>query len=312
MIDIILFSKVKGRAASINLAEPRFLWMTMGIISAVFTLFFVAGYYTSKIVIEAQPMEDVKAWQATLSGQQQALAKAEYNAQINLDALALHLGRLQAQMVRMNAFGQHLTEISNLDYGEFNFAEMPAVGGADTAEYLQAMAIDDFVGTMSELSRQLDDRQQQLFVLEAMILNKTLSSQGVPRGRPIRKGWMSSPFGQRADPFTGRQTQHKGVDYAGKRGSDVVAVAAGVVTWSGKRSGYGSMVEVNHGNGYVTRYAHNQKNLVAIGDTVKQGQNLALMGSSGRSTGPHVHFEVLKNGRAVDPARYINRARKKS
>ncbi|NOX08965.1 MAG: M23 family metallopeptidase [Gammaproteobacteria bacterium] len=309
MIDIILFSKVKGRPGSINLSESRPFLLMVSLIALVFTLLFVSGYYLGQRVAEEQPLITVNDWQSLLNAQQQELAQMEHVSQINLDALALRLGQIQAQMVRMNAFGQHLTEIAQLDYGEFNFAEMPAVGGANTAEYLQAISIEDFIVTMRELSLQMDDRQQQLLVLEAMILNQNLVDQGMPSGRPINKGWLSSRFGQRTDPFSGRQAIHKGVDYAGKMGSDIITVAAGVVTWSGQRSGYGNMVEVNHGNGYVTRYAHNQKNLVVIGDTVKKGQCVALMGSSGRSTGPHVHFEVLKNGKTVDPVRYVNSAR---
>ena len=118
-------------------------------------------------------------------------------------------------------------------------------------------------------------------------------------------GYVSSRFGHRTDPFTGRRAFHKGVDFAGRAGADVVAVASGVVIWSGPRYGYGELVEINHGNGYVTRYAHNADNLVVIGETVKRGQVVARMGDTGRATGPNLHFEVLHNGKAVDPLTYI-------
>jgi murein DD-endopeptidase MepM/ murein hydrolase activator NlpD len=119
---------------------------------------------------------------------------------------------------------------------------------------------------------------------------------------------MSSHFGRRVDPFTGRIATHEGVDFAGKLGSEIIAVGSGVVTWSSERYGYGQMVEINHGSGFMTRYAHNLENKVEVGDVVKKGQVIALMGTSGRSTGPHVHFEVYKHGRPVDPAAYIHRA----
>jgi murein DD-endopeptidase MepM/ murein hydrolase activator NlpD len=142
-----------------------------------------------------------------------------------------------------------------------------------------------------------------------MMMNRNLQAEVKPAGRPITRGWLSSYFGSRTDPFTGRRAHHSGIDFAGKMGSDIVVVAAGVVTFSGRRSGYGNLVEVNHGNGYVTRYGHCSKNLVKVGTTVKKGQVIAKMGTSGRSTGPHVHFEVLYNGRAVDPKRYIHASR---
>jgi murein DD-endopeptidase MepM/ murein hydrolase activator NlpD len=132
----------------------------------------------------------------------------------------------------------------------------------------------------------------------------------VPAGRPITSGWLSSYFGIRTDPFTGKKERHKGLDFAGKLGSDVVAVASGVVTWAGRRYGYGNLVEINHGNGYSTRYGHNDKITVKVGDAVKKGQIIAKMGSTGRSTGPHVHFEVLHKGKQVDPMSYIKTARK--
>jgi murein DD-endopeptidase MepM/ murein hydrolase activator NlpD len=158
---------------------------------------------------------------------------------------------------------------------------------------------------LDELTSQLDDRQQQLSVLESVLINQNLHDEVIPTGRPILKGWVSSRYGKRADPFTGKQEFHKGIDLAGKKGSAVIAVASGVVMWSGDRYGYGNMVEINHGNGYVTRYGHNEETLVKIGDTVRKGQQIATMGSSGRSTGPHVHFEVWNNGRTEDPIRFI-------
>lgn len=140
-----------------------------------------------------------------------------------------------------------------------------------------------------------------------MILTRELKEEIHPEGRPVTTGYISSYFGERADPFDGREAFHKGVDFAGNLGSDVVAVAAGVVTWAGERSGYGKLIEINHGDGFTTRYAHNERALVSVGQTVKRGESIALMGSTGHSTGPHVHFEVLKNGRQVNPLSFIGR-----
>jgi murein DD-endopeptidase MepM/ murein hydrolase activator NlpD len=160
---------------------------------------------------------------------------------------------------------------------------------------------------LDDLTNQIRDRERQLSVLESLISTRNLSRQIVPDGRPVTQGWISSYFGYRADPFTGRNALHRGVDFAGPAGAQVVAVASGVVTYAKERFGYGKTVEINHGNGYVTRYAHNQRLLVTVGDTVQKGQAISLIGSTGRSTGPHLHFEVLKQGRPVDPMSFVRR-----
>jgi murein DD-endopeptidase MepM/ murein hydrolase activator NlpD len=144
--------------------------------------------------------------------------------------------------------------------------------------------------------------------LETLIVDRNMQDDVFIAGRPVTKGWMSSRFGSRNDPITGRNAWHNGVDFAGKEGADVVTVAAGVVVYAAVRNGYGKMVEINHGGGFSTRYGHHKELIVKVGDIVKKGQVVALMGSSGRSTGPHVHFEVYKNGRVVDPSSYIHRA----
>jgi murein DD-endopeptidase MepM/ murein hydrolase activator NlpD len=168
----------------------------------------------------------------------------------------------------------------------------------------------DFIETLDMLTDQIERREQQLEFMESLLSNRKLRDSGMIAGRPIVKGWLSSPYGYRTDPFHGRKAWHKGVDFAGKQGSDIVAVGAGVVTWADKRSGYGNLVQINHGNGYTTRYGHNSEILVKSGDIVKKGQVIAKMGSSGRSTGAHVHFEVLKAGKSVNPLAYINRSKR--
>jgi len=162
---------------------------------------------------------------------------------------------------------------------------------------------------LDRLAADIEAREQQLQVLESLMANRKLQQEAAIAGRPVTWGWLSSRFGRRTDPFTGRPAWHAGVDFAGKEGSDIISVGSGVVTWAGERYGYGLMVEVNHGGGITTRYGHAKEILVKVGDIVKQGETLAKMGSTGRSTGPHVHFEVRKHGKAVDPSRYVYRKR---
>ena len=234
--------------------------------------------------------------------QKQLIASARTNAQSELDALAARIGQMQAHVTRLDALGGRLIKISKLDAAEFNFDHKPAYGGPHDPESGVAVELEH---VLVDLSDQLDSREQQLSILEDVILNSQLKKESRPAGRPITKGWISSYYGKRTDPFSGKIEKHKGMDFAGKAGSKIKAVSAGVVTWAGSRYGYGNLVEINHGNGYMTRYGHNAEILVEVGDTVEKGQAISLMGSTGRSTGPHVHFEVLLNDRQVDPLRFV-------
>ncbi|MBO9494838.1 peptidoglycan DD-metalloendopeptidase family protein [Thalassotalea sp. G20_0] len=255
--------------------------------------------------------EGVKNWKQVLDTQQQDLGLVRQQAQNQLDALMLRLSELQGRMTRLDALGERLTSKAKLDDGEFDFGEAPALGGPqEFAEAEAAYSKVSLIEAIDQLADQIDNREEQLDLLDNLISSRTLHDDAFLAGLPVRKGWLSSRYGRRTDPFTGKGAWHNGVDFAGKRGSDIISVAAGVVVWSGNRSGFGLLVEVNHGNGYLTRYAHNDESLVKVGDIVTRGQAIAKMGSSGRSTGPHVHFEVLKNGKPQDPSRYIYRASK--
>lgn len=252
--------------------------------------------------------ESLSAWETELAGQKQQVEQTKQEARAQLAALTLKMGELQGRLVRLDALGERLTQMAQLDQGEFDFSGLPAVGGPETSELGDAYSPPDFLLVVDQLSYQIDDRQQQLEVLESLLTKRKMEEDIFVAGRPVNKGWISSRFGRRTDPFTGKVAFHGGLDFAAKEGSDVVAVAAGVVTRAGKLNGYGYMVEINHGADYATRYAHNKTNLVKVGDIVKKGQVVALVGSTGRSTGAHVHFEVYKHGRAIDPASYIHRA----
>ncbi|MBB5212156.1 M23 family metallopeptidase [Microbulbifer hydrolyticus] len=253
----------------------------------------------------------VKAWNKALRKQQDQIQEADQQAREQLTALTVKLAEMQARLTRLDALGERLTTIAKLDEGEFQFGSVPAVGGPEDPGVSGASELPyqppEFLEVIGDLSDQIEDRQMQLSTLDSLMARRQLQDEQFIAGRPITRGWMSSRYGYRTDPFSGRRSWHKGVDFAGKNGSDVVSVAAGVVTWAEDRYGYGQLVEINHGNGYKTRYGHNSELKVKLGDVVKKGQIIALMGSSGRSTGPHVHFEVYKNNRPVDPATYIRR-----
>ena len=238
------------------------------------------------------------------------LADLQNQADRRLQALTLTLAELQARMTRLDALGEHLTGMASLEEGEFDFSQPPALGGPLAGEFSVDFSTTDLSSELDRFEAQLGDREQQLDILESLLTDRKLADESWLSGRPIEKGWISSHYGKRTDPFTGKLAMHNGIDFAGREGSNVVAVAAGVVTASGQRSGYGYMVEVSHGDGFVTRYSHNKQNLVQPGEVVRKGQPIALMGSTGRSTGAHVHYEVYKHGRSVDPSSYVARTRR--
>jgi murein DD-endopeptidase MepM/ murein hydrolase activator NlpD len=302
-MNIIFIGKRGGRTKTIKLgnrAVASLLLMVLGLVPGLF----LGGYHLMQQDEGAQAEVLVGAWQKEMETQREEVATARQKVDEDMDALAMRLGALQAKVIRLDALGERLTEIADLDKGEFDFSTQPAVGGPENPKAVDSIAVPDFVQSLDSLSRQLDNRSEQLALLETMLMNRSLQEEVRPAGRPINRGWISSYYGMRTDPFTGRREFHKGMDFAGKEGSDVVAVGAGVVTWAGDRYGYGKLVEVNHGNGYATRYGHNKEVLVSVGDTVKKGQTLGHMGSTGRSTGPHVHLEVLYKGKPVDPKKY--------
>ncbi|MEQ8482950.1 MAG: M23 family metallopeptidase [Pseudomonadales bacterium] len=248
----------------------------------------------------------VDQWQQRLADQRAELNALQERSAAESEAVGRQLAAMQARLMRMEALGLRVTEIAKLDQGEFSFDEPAPVGGPSVASQ-GPIAWADLQSSLDELAVQLRSRESELEVLDSLLRDQEFQQTTVIAGRPVTWGWMSSPFGKRVDPFSGQMSWHSGVDFAGRKGSDVIAVASGVVTFAGKRYGYGKLVEISHGDGYVTRYAHHESLKVETGDIVKKGQPIGTMGTSGRSTGPHVHFEVLKNGRPVDPRAYVAR-----
>lgn len=241
--------------------------------------------------------------QAKVDAQQAELAKVQRESQAQVNALAARLGELQAQATRLNALGERLTQMGKLQDGEFDFNEPVGVGGGD--EPSQDMPVGEFKEDLGQLEQQFSASGQQLNVLASLMFDHQLEQNAVPSRMPIRNTYITSGFGGRADPFNGGAAKHKGIDFHASVGDPVMAVADGVVSYAGVRGGYGNVVEVDHGNGYVTRYAHNSRLTVKAGDLVRAGEQVAKAGSTGRSTGAHVHFEVWKDGQVMNPRKFL-------
>ena len=245
-----------------------------------------------------------------LNEQEKALAELDQLSQEQFRALTLKLAQAQARLVRLDALGERLVEVADVGSDEFDFSTVPGLGGPESADEGTSYELPSFMEAVDQMAATLERRERQLDILEDLLADKQIEDQTWLSGRPLARGWMSSRFGRRSDPFTGRVAWHKGVDFAGKEGTPIIATGSGVVTFSGVKSGYGKMVELNHGNGITTRYGHALELLVEPGEIVRTGDVIAKVGNSGRSTGPHVHYEVLKNGAQVNPQPYIYRARR--
>lgn len=306
-MNLIFFSRREGRARHVNLAHPVTLGavgaLALGVLGIAFVLGLELGQSSSKTFAGGNSQH----WALQIKQQQAEIADMKSALQERVDALSMRMGQVNGQMIRLDALGKRLAQMANIDDREFNFDAAPPAGGPEDGAGGIAAQIPDLTGLLNDLEARVDLRDAQLAALENVLISRQLREQIHPEGRPVRQGFISSYYGSRQDPFNGHGAFHKGIDFAAQDGADVVAVAAGIVTWSGERSGYGELVEVNHGNGYVTRYAHNRRNVVAVGQTVQRGDVLAQVGSTGRSTGPHVHFEVLRQGRQVDPLTFIRR-----
>lgn len=246
---------------------------------------------------------------SSIEEQRKELEQNQKLTREHLNVLALKLGELQSHIVRLNALGERLTKMGKFDEDEFDFKKTPARGGVGSSGMDKFVKLSELVDEMDTLSRVIEDREIKLNVMEELIMNRELQKEVYPSGQPVKAGWISSSYGERLDPFTGGKTFHDGVDIAGKVGTKVAAVGSGIVIFAGEKQGYGNVVKIHHGNGYVTLYAHNSKLLAQVGDYVTKGQQIAAMGSTGRSTGPHLHFEVHLNGKTVDPQTYLQAAK---
>jgi len=311
-MDIILISRTRGQTWRMRLPQ-RPAWAiapAVVVLAGMLGGTFWFGYTSAPSQNGVQEvMAATEHWDDQINDQRDEIVRLRQRMEDNVHALAQRLGKLQAHVTRLNAVGERMTKIAELDTGEFNFDADPPVGGPEPQEIASTPSLDEFDEALAQFERELDARERQMRVLRDLMVARRLREEVVPSGRPVEKGWISSTYGWRNDPFSGRKALHKGIDFAAGYGTGVQAVAAGVVTYAGARSGYGKLVEINHGNGYATRYGHNRKVLVEEGQRVKKGDKIATIGSTGRSTGPHVHFEVLRNGRVVNPTEYIHASR---
>jgi len=272
-------------------------------LSAVFAFALVSGLIVHLIASNKLQPSGEKYQLLTPVNSAPTLAKEQ-----KITALTIKLAELQSQVLRLNALGDRLADDANIPEKEFNFTQLPASGGPASSTFtVTDKTLEQLFLEIERFESKIDYEEKQLQMLESLTFGHHIQNNAYLSGRPITKGWLSSYYGVRKDPFNGKPAMHKGVDFAGKEDTAIIATASGVVTWASKRYGYGQLIEINHGDGLATRYGHNKDLLVNVGDVVNKGQKIARMGSTGRSTGPHVHYEILRNNKQINPIKFVYR-----
>ncbi|MCY3803376.1 MAG: M23 family metallopeptidase [Gammaproteobacteria bacterium] len=300
-MNIIIFPRSCLRLLYV---EPR-KWYRAGLLAgAMLTLTvllgcgYMLGLHFGNEVILSQWKDDIAEHEERLQ-----LARQETRAEVS--ALTTQAGMLQAQVQRIDVLGSVLIEMTGLEPEEFSFEPESGIGGPapvmDAPDGRQLKIESEF----EQIQNNLEARERQLQVIRDALVDEKVRQETEPQGRPVEYSWVSSLFGKRRDPFTGHPELHHGVDFAGQSGSNVMAVAGGIVTRARRNGDYGKLVEIDHGNGYMSRYAHNKVLLVKAGEVVRRGHVIAKLGNTGRSTGPHVHFEILKDGVQIDPMKFV-------
>ena len=304
-MDIILVSGRLAKTRTIRLSAVNMVLLAFAVFLLLVTAAIAVQYPIARL--DRGLMSDrLRAWLASAQGEQQQQQAAFMRE--SLDTMAKRLGRMQAQMQRLDALGSRLAKLSGIKPGEFNFDTQPAQGGPYLPAPNRDISMEAMDTEMARLSLSIDDRNDKLLALQTMLLQDRSNAWLIPSVMPVKNSYFSSNFGWRIDPFTGKEAMHEGVDFVVPTGTPVYASAGGIVQYAGPHPQFGNLVEIDHGNGVITRYAHNSKVLVQVGQMVRRGQKIALSGATGRATGPHVHFEVRYKGVAQNPARFLKNA----
>jgi len=301
-VNIILVSDSLAKSRHVTLSQPQVLLMAFGILLAGFMLAMATYVATMKFAVDLRNPY-LRTLLAALH--QDELKRSEDEMKQNLNALAVKVGELQARIMRLDAFGVRLGKAAGIKTEEFRFDEAPGQGGPAPMAG-RDLTVDEFNQLLADISRVLDDRSDKLGVLDSLLMDDRLARKSVPTTMPVTAGYYSSNYGYRLDPITGRSTFHTGVDIIAPAGTAIMAAAGGVVSFSGFMAEYGNVVEVDHDNGLTSRYAHLSKSMVKIGDVVLKGQLIAQVGTTGRTTGPHLHFEVREKGIPLNPNKFLS------
>ncbi|MBI4191625.1 MAG: M23 family metallopeptidase [Betaproteobacteria bacterium] len=301
-MNIILVSGKLTRARTLTLSSPHLVLGAAAVLLSVLVLAFGLQYFMLRY---ASGLNSPLLKTLILSVQQEHNEKMQSYLRENLNAMASKLGQMQAQLLRLDTLGERLARTAGFKPQEFMFDQAPARGGAASTLPTYDLSFGDLGRQVELLIRQMDDRTEKLGILDSLMIIDSAKKKLLPSVLPVQGGWYSSNFGWRIDPFSGTRAFHEGVDFMAEVGTAAHAAAGGVVAYSDFHPQYGNMIEIDHGNGLITRYAHLSKRMVKMGDVVLSGGRIGDVGSTGRTTGPHLHFEVRQNGAPLNPARFL-------
>jgi murein DD-endopeptidase MepM/ murein hydrolase activator NlpD len=295
----LLFKSNKARFV-VNLDKQKLL---LGLLT-------ISGFFLVSSRSTQSPEENIARISYAQTGLEQQASEVNLlktSTEQRMTGMMLKLADMQTQIQRLDALGSRLVAQAKLNPAEFSFNQMPSMGGPLDNNPVDIHVKNELLTKITDMFETIQNKAQELSALESIMLSHHIEQESRLEGKPISSGWLSSYYGIRKDPFSGLPAMHKGLDFAGKEGEPVLATGAGIITWSGSRYGYGELVEIDHGGGLVTRYGHNKEVNVKIGDVVTKGQSIAVMGNTGRSTGAHVHYEVIHKGKQQDPLPYVYR-----
>lgn len=301
-MNIILVSERLAKARTLTVGLPQVILLGLALMVAVVMAAAAMNYLMLRV---ASDFHIPYLQTMLLSAQKEQHEKAQSYLRENLNAMAVKLGQMQAQLVRLDTLGERLTKLAGFKPQDLVFNELPGRGGAISSLPSQDLSLGDFTRQLDLLTRQLDDRGDKLGILESLFTLDSAKKKLVPTMLPVEGGWYSSNYGWRIDPFTGQRAFHEGIDFIAEQGTPIFAAAGGVVVFSDFHPQYGNMVEVDHGNDLVSRYAHASRRLVRLGEVVLRGAKIAEVGRTGRSTGPHLHFEVRQRGAPANPMQFL-------
>ena len=303
-MNIILVSSHLAKAKALTFKKKHFMALLAALFLVVVLMVLGLNYLSLRYV---DKINSPSFRSFVMSVQQEEYKKSQQYLSVNLNAMAIKMGQMQAQLLRIDSVGKRLAELSGIEPEEFMFDQMPGQGGAVSTSPLKGISLSEFGNQIEALSHILNDRLGKLETLDLILRKDRLKKEMRPTNMPVDAKWSSSSFGYRTDPFTGKRAYHKGIDFVAETGASIKAAASGVVVYSDRHPEYGNMVSVDHGNDLVSRYAHASKRLVKVGQVVKQGEKIAEVGNTGRSTGPHLHFEIRHKGRAMNPSRFLKK-----
>ena len=301
-MNIILVSERLAKARTITLGLPQLALVGLGVVFSLVTLAAAMNYLMLRF---AADLNVPYLHTMLLSAQHEQNEKSQYYLRENLNAMAVKLGQMQAQLVRLDTLGERLAKLAGFKPQDLVFSELPGRGGAISSLPSQDLSLGDFTQQLDSLTRQVDDRGDKLGILESLFTIDSAKKKLIPTMLPVEGGWYSSNYGWRIDPFTGQRAYHEGIDVMAEQGVTIRAAAGGVVVYSDFHPQYGNMVEIDHGNDLVSRYAHASKRLVKVGDVILRGAKIGEVGRTGRATGTHLHFEVRQRGAPVNPTQFL-------